>query len=466
MADNPDLPIAQMNRWKEGWTFTLIKFCILSVVFLICLILMFTLGSLKEITENFPKYRCNPMIMPFAGNFGVDAKENFNFCLTTIFNVKAAEIFAPIYNLLGGFSDIVKTIIDVSLGIRKLFSNFLLGVNNFIRSTRDRIQSVLFSIRMSFLKINNLMGRVYGTMYAVIWMGTSAMTAGFNLGENDLVRFLFEFCFDPTTQVELKDGTFKAIQDLHIGDELAHIGGKNPVVTSIFRFSGEKTQMVQIHDVIMSSEHYVRDKGEWIPAKSHISSIPVQSIPELVCINVSGHKFKVGTNIVVADYDEHDSLDVMSSTQKMAMLALNGTNTEKDAIDDYSLGIDKSFFVRMVNNSWKHISDIRIGESIWNAGEVLGIVQEVTKSVVAKNGNLFTEAQIVYDTASKQWMRAGILWPESRINQPTILYSLITSNCGSIHIAGIDDTEYFIRDYREVPLAEMEDAYEDAFLKN
>lgn len=464
MADNPELPIARMNRWKEGWTMTLIKACILTVLFLISLILLFTLGSLKEITENFPKYRCNPAIMPFAGNFGYDAKDNFNFCLTSIFNIKAAEIFAPIYNLLGGFSDIVKQIVDVALGIRKLFSNFYLGVNSFIRSVRDRIQNVFFTVRMSFLKIHNLMARVYGTMYAVIWMGTSAMTAGFNLGENDLVKFLFEFCFDPKTQIQLKDGSYISISELRIGDELARIGNKYPVVTSVFRFSGVKTPMVQIDDVVLSNSHYVKGpNASWMEASSHPSSTIAESLPELVCLNVSGHVFKAGKNLIVADYDEHDTNEITHQTQAMAMHALNGKNGETDTVDNYSLGIDGSFFVRLETNKWKPISKLKIGESLWNAGQVLGIVKEECSSIVNVNGSKFAEAQTVYDSTNKVWTRAGHLWPKSLQLQTMELYSLITSNCGTLHISGNDDTEYFIRDYREVPIAEMEDAYEAAF---
>ena len=466
MADVPELPIAKMNRWKENWTGTMIKACILTVVFLICLILMFTMGSLKEITENFPKYRCNPMIMPFAGNFGYDAKENFNYCLTSIFNVKAAEIFAPIYNLLGGFTDIVKMIVDVALGIRKLFSNFFLGVNTFIRTTRDRIQGVFFTIRMSFLKINNLMARVYGTMYAVIWMGTSAMTAGFNLGNNDLIKFIFEFCFDPTTPVLLKNGTFSKISDLKIGDELATLGNQTtPVVRSIFRFAGDKTDMVQINDVVMSAEHYVQaPDGKWIPSKNHPDARRVESIPELVCINVSGHMFKVGkSELIAADYDEHSSAEVNETTQALAMHTLNGRNNECDKIQDYSLGIDGYSFVRMADYTWKPISSIKIGDTIWNSGTVLGLVQEQCDSVVKISGSTFSEAQTVYDNESKQWLRAGTKWPDCIAKEKSVLYSLITSNCSTLHISGPDNTEYFIRDYREVPLPEMEDAYTSAF---
>lgn len=466
MADAPELPIAKMNRWKENWTGTMIKASVLTIVFLICLILLFSLGSIREITENFPKYRCNPIIMPFAANFGYDAKENFNYCLTSIFNIKAAEIFAPIYNLLGGFTDIVKMIVDVALGIRKLFSNFFLGVNTFIRTTRDRIQSVFFSIRMSFLKINNLMARVYGTMYAVIWMGTSAMTAGLNLGNNDIVRFLFEFCFDPNTLVQLKDGSYVPISKLQIGDELAALENQTiPVVSSVFRFSGEKTPMVKIDDVVMSGEHYLTGpEGKWIPARLHPSAITVASLPELICLNVSGHSFRAGkSGLVVADYDEHDGTDVNCAAQRMAMRALNGKNGDRDAVDDYSLGIDGSFFVRMADNQWKPISALSIGDSVWNAGKILGIVKEHCGKIVRKNGSVFAEAQTVYDPLTKGWLRAGTLWPDLVEESQTIMYSLVTSNCGTIHISGSDNTEYFIRDYREVPLPEMEESYEQAF---
>jgi len=469
MADTtPELPIALMNRWKENWTSTLIKVSILTVILLVCLILMFTLGNLNEIAKNFPKYRCNPMIMPFAGNFGYDTKENFNFCLTSIFNNKAAEIFTPIYGLLGGFTDIVNLIVNVAAGIRKLFSNFFGGVNSFIRNVRDRIQAVMFSIRMSFLKLNNLMGRVYGTMYAVIWMGTSAMTAGFNLADNNLVRFLFEFCFDPDTKIPLQNGSYKRISEIQIGDSLLSVGNHIPVVTSVLRFSGKRTQMVQIRDVIMSSQHYVIDSNnKWIPANSHDESAIAASIPELVCINVTGHKFRIGAKgLIVADYDEHSNEQVTDSTQKLAMYALNGKSTENDAVSEYSLGIDGSSFVRMENNQWKPISSVRIGEQLWNAGAILGIVKEQCPTIVEHNGSVFSVAQTIFNSESKQWERAGSRWPTKIVEKNTILYSLITQNCGTIHVSINDGSEYYIRDYREVPLTEMEDAYSTEFEKS
>ena len=311
------------------------------------------------------------------------------------------------------------------------------------------------------------MARVYGTMYAVIWMGTSAMTAGFNLGENDLVKFLFEFCFDPNTPVQLENGSFVCISDLKIGDRLLpHDKNPNPVVTSILRFDGKSTPMVRIRDVTMSSEHYVKSaSGKWIPAKSHIESFPTQQIPELVCLNVSGHTFEVGNHkLVVADYDEHTTPDIVRATQSLAINTLNGKVHDTDYVEDYCLGISPSAFVRMSDNTWKSISAIRLGETVWNSGKVLGIVREQCNSIVQIDGSMFASAQIVFDANTKQWKRASAMWPSHTFKNTCILYSLITEYCSTLHISLANDTEFYIRDYREVPLPEMEDAYEDAFL--
>lgn len=458
MADSPE---ALMSNWKSGWTFTMIKLCILTTVFLVGLVLLFSMGSLKEITENFPKYRCNPILIPFASNFGYDSKENFNFCLTSIFNVKAAEIFGPIYNLLGGFTDIIKLVVDVALGIRKLFSNFLLGMNNFVRNVRDRIQGLMFNIRMSFLKINNLMGRVYGTMYAVIWMGVSAMTAGFNVADNDLVKFLFEFCFDPNTPIQMEDGSYKYLYQIQIGDRLANVSGTIPVVTSVLNFSGTHTPMVNINGIIVSGSHYVHTLSGWIPASNHPDAIAVNSLPQLVCLNVTGHTFKVGrNNMLVADYDEHSSKEVVRATQTTAIQALNG-KTSGETVDDYSLGVDPNVEIKMADNTWKTISRMKLGDKTWNAGLVVGVVYELCDSVVDLNGVKLASAQTLYDPELNQWVRAGIKWPVCE--EPARLYSLVTEQCGTIH-ARFKDTEFFIRDYREVPLASMEYAYEQEFI--
>jgi hypothetical protein len=427
---------------------------------------MFTLGNLNEIQKNFPRYRCNPLYMPFASNFGYDTKDNFNFCLSTIFDSKAAEIFAPIYQLLGGFVSLTKTIVDVALGIRKLFSNFLLGVNGFVQNVRDRIQQLLFNVRISFMRMQHLMSRVYGTMYAVVWMGTSAITAGFNISDNSLVQFLFEFCFDPETPLLLADGTYIPIKDAKLGMKLA------PAVeiTSIFEFDGSKTPMVSIDGTIMSSEHYVRnaESGEWIPACDHPRAVSTESIPRLICMNVTGHEFIVGyTGLTVADYDEHSSPDVVLKTQKLAERRLNGSTcpknqNETNETNTYELGIDPAVEVYMNDGEWKSLDTITIGDNVWNAGRVCGIVSEYVHDIITYNSIQISASQLVYDCETHKWIRNHN--NSTHTSNPKQFKQLITLNGSTFRIRSpITKTEMYVRDYREIPDPEMESAYMDKF---
>ena len=455
-----------MDLWETNWSVTLYKFIGLTVVLLAIMIALFQVGNLQEIAKNFPRYRCNPMIMPFASNFGYDTQENFNFCLNNIFNVKAIEVFAPIYQLLGVFTTIVTQLVNVVLGIRKLFSNFLFGVNQFVRNVRDRIQQLLTTVRMSLIRINNLMGRVYGSMYSVIWMGVSALAAGNNVANNDLVKFMFEFCFDPETPVQLADGSYTTIQSLKIGDKLAAVvGNPSPVVTSTFVFDGSKTPMVSIHDVYMSAEHYVQYMDSWMPAKSHPDARPALSSSRLVCLNVTGHMFGVGKKqVIVADYDEHSNPSVVAATQNLALRTLNGGVLPKHPIvNDYSLGMDKVFLIRMADDSYKLVGSVKIGDDLHGGGKVLGVVHELCDSVVGVDGLYVAAAQPFMDADCGVWVRGMYHSKFTSVPGHSVeLISFITEHCTTLTL-NTGTKEFFTRDYREVPLKEMEDAYAAQF---
>ena len=465
MNSNGETDLEKMIAWKEGYTTTIIIFVVITLVQIGILAVAFQLQNIKDIKKNFPKYRCNPLFMPFVGNFGYSPIDNFNYCVQGVFNIKAAEVFAPIYAILGTFHQVLESVVNAAMSIRGMFSNFLGGVQNFMLSIRNKIQFLMNNVRMSFIRILNLMGKVYGSMFAVLFMGQSAMTTAFNLANNDLVQFVMEFCFAPDTPVKMADGSYKPISAVAIGDALAGVpGNPKPVVTSVFRFNGEKTPMVSIGDVHLSSQHYVSSAGGMVPAESHPLADFATSIPELVCLNVTGHRFAVGlTGLVVADYDEHSSVDVVSATQKVAAAALNsGVVADTEVVADYSLGVEGDVLVCMMDGTWKRMDAIAVGDYVKHSGKVLGVVKEKCDSTVTSSqGFVFSAAQLVYDNMSNTWVRSAKLWKET--HGATVLYNIITEKTGAVYVRKGQFAEY-IRDYREVPLPEMEAAYEKEFL--
>jgi hypothetical protein len=451
------------EAWKNNYTYNIIIFVLFTIVQCLIIGVAFQSQWIKEITINFPKYRCNPIMMPFVSLFGFNTSENFNFCVQGIFNVKAAEVFVPIYGILNTFQEVITTLVNAAMSIRGMFSNFFSGVQNFITGLRNKIQYLMNNVRMSFIRIFNLMGKVYGSMFAVLFMGQSAMTAAFNLSDNDLVKFLFEFCFAPDTPIQLSNGEYKPIVQIKIGDVLAN----NAVVESVFRFSGTKTQMVQIADVVLSSQHYVLGPdGQMIHAALHPAAYSVNSIPELVCLNVSGHRFAVGHyGLIVADYDEHSSPAVIAQAQNIAEKALNGFQNSPAPIDDYSLGVGGNTEMELADGSWKRTDALQIGDILKHAGAVLGIVQENCDNVIiSAEGIVHSPSQFVYNMENHRWVRSARRWP-GRADGAAILYNVITHNTSAIHLraCGTQADEY-IRDYREVPLPEMEHGYEKEFL--
>jgi hypothetical protein len=464
----PELALAFAN-YEANYTSSIIKFVVFTAIFIGITIAFFSIGSFQEISNNFSKYRCNPAMMPFAGFFGQNPVENFNFCLNGVLNGKAASLFTPIYMLLYQFTTIISTLVNAIAGLRSLFANFLASINGFVTNVRNRVQELLFKIRMSFLKMQNLMGRVFGTMNAVVFMGTSAMTAGLNVGDNAVVQFLGEFCFHPDTQIQLANKKIKPIKELVIGDKLLG-ANKEPVeILSTFVLDGSRTPMVRIDDVILSMEHYVEHKGAWMCAKDHPSANHTESLPQLICLNVQNHKFRVGfTQLIVADYDEHETPEVIAATQKLAEFTLNNGPSEA-SVSDYSLGLDPSAKVVLVDGVTKQLQHVQIGDTLKDAGKVLGIVQETCDLVYTepRTGLLLSGAQLVFDDACYKWRRVANMLASTAATshgKKQVLLQLITERCSAFSVQGSTDAVLLVRDYREVPLPEMEDAYAKEFL--
>ena len=48
--------------------------------------------GIQKIKDDWPQYRCNPMVMPFASVFGYDTVSNFSFCSPIFFCIKCTKL--------------------------------------------------------------------------------------------------------------------------------------------------------------------------------------------------------------------------------------------------------------------------------------------------------------------------------------------------------------------------------------
>jgi len=453
---------ALIAAYEQNFYYNLFYVVILTIVLVVILFTVFIGGSIADVARNWPSYRCNPIIMPFASLYGYNASDNFNFCMKSIFNANTAAVMGPIYGLMSGFTDIAGNIANSANSFRYLIANLLNGMDRLMSGYRDRFQFILFTIRMSFLKIKSLMGRLYGTFYSVIFMALSGLTAAKNLAFNDLVMFLLEFCFDPETPIELADGSVKKLHSVVIGDKLKAVDSVEPVVTSIFTFDGSATPMVRIGDTLVSREHFTFYKEEWIKAGDHPDAISAESIPALTCINTTTHVFTV-RGVIFADYDESSDPTVVTVTQSLAEMLLNGGlhGDGCEATADYELGISGMMPVVLYDGTALPLASVKIGDKLLGGGVVQGLVQEKCNWLVTlPNGHKVSGSQLLWDPNFSMWRRAALVHPEACIkSEGVVLHQLTVSN----NI--IESVDCIFRDYREVNEPDMEKAYENSLTK-
>ena len=194
---------------------------ILTFILSLGIFLLLGLGSTQEVSQNWPKYRCQPHIMPFAGLYGYNAQENIEFCLKTVFLKEAPGVLAPIYEASSSLNSAMSSVGGGLMSVRTTLSGLTDGISSVVRSFNKRIQNIMQVLKGKFGNLQSLMGRVVALLYAIIYSGITALAAGSTFAKGTVGTFLDTFCFPAGTPVLCEDGTYKAIETLKVGDRLA-----------------------------------------------------------------------------------------------------------------------------------------------------------------------------------------------------------------------------------------------------
>jgi hypothetical protein len=104
------------------------------------------------------------------------------------------------------------------------------------------------------------------------------------------------FCFDPSTPIQMADGSTKEIKNIQLGDNTK--GGE---VTGVFQFKASD----EIHDykgVTVAGSHYVKEDGRFIMVKDSPLSIKIDKIPVVYSLDTSGRRIFIN-DIEFADYN-------------------------------------------------------------------------------------------------------------------------------------------------------------------
>lgn len=204
----------------------------LSLFIILIFILLYLLNILaigiKNVKDDWPKYRCNPIVMPFAGILapnGTGATENFTYCIQNMQSNYMQHLLQPVNYNLGVLGDTTSSISNSVNAARAFFDK----LRNMIKDTVMGIFSVFLNLIIEFqrtiINIKDLFAKLVGILASLLFIldgSMKTMESTWNGPPGQLVRKIgkMKICFRPDTLLILENGSNVMIKDIKLGDKL------------------------------------------------------------------------------------------------------------------------------------------------------------------------------------------------------------------------------------------------------
>jgi hypothetical protein len=282
----------------------------LTIIILLTFIILYLAPLLsigiQNIKNNWVKYRCNPMVMPFAGFFGEDPSTTFSFCIQSLLKDFMKIILIPIQqslSVIGSLGGDFQTAIN---DVRKVMDAIRNFITEIIQTVFGVFLNIMIEIQKLILRTKDVLGKFLGIMTSLLFImegSIDTMQAGWAGPPGQLVRAL---CFDPKTKIRLRDGGLREIQKIKLGDvlkngdvvegviQLKNTNADGTIREKFYCFpnGGEDRRHIRV-----TGSHMVFHKEKVIPVREHPAAVPLDesySTPILYCLRTSTQRIPIG----------------------------------------------------------------------------------------------------------------------------------------------------------------------------
>ena len=348
----------------------------------------------NNIKNNWVKYRCNPMIIPFSQFFGKDSSKTMKMCFGMTANSQSKAQLSPFKSqlsgtlgMLGKFGNIFQTLIKRASTFRAL----LMGV---FEALYIRMQSLGRAIHYSFVKTSEIMRKNYGIFLISLRSALTVYNTFKSIWKGPIGSVGRFLCFDGNTEINILNGLTTKIKNIRIGDTLSN----NRRVISTLEFSSDDVDMYNYNDVIVSGTHLVNENNEWIRIEDSNLSNKIDSYQnsKIYCLITTDNIIEIGNN-VFRDYIELNDNYTNSKMKRYILEHLNMEDYDKriNIGSYYTFGFKNDTKIKMIDGQNKSIEDIKIGDNTIN-GNVYGVIKLVNTYDIYTDGiNYFSGNNIV-----------------------------------------------------------------------
>ena len=300
---------------------------ILIILIFIGLYIFNVLGiGLKNIQDNWPMYRCNPLVMPFAGLFNQDVTSNFTYCIQNMQGSYMDELLKPIHYSQSVIGESGNLITDAIQDIRAFFDKIRDFIKEIISTIMAVFLNLLIDIQKIIISIKDLFSKLVGVAvtFAHVIGGSGKFSSSVWEGPpGETLRAVgsvgsvgSSVCFHPDTLVKKYNNKVVKMKNLKLGDKLKNgqiVKGKmylhnldesNNFIENLYSISdGEKNE-----PIIVSGSHLIFDKkiNNFIYVKEYEgATITNNNLETLFCLITSDHTIPLG-NYIFHDWEDNN----------------------------------------------------------------------------------------------------------------------------------------------------------------
>ena len=301
----------------------------LSIIIIVIFILLFIFNLLvvgmQRIKDNWPIYRCQPLIMPFASIFGFNTRENFGFCIQNMQKNFMGPLLKPLNFNIAMLGDITDGLIS-GINVNKMsISDLQFSIGDVFMNIFSIMFNVMIEVQRTVINIKDMVGKMTGIMTTTLYVidgSLMTMESSWDGPPGNLVRAL---CFHPETKLQMQNGDISSMKDIPLNSilqngtrvcavmQISNLDENGNYIEQMYKVKRNKEDALANDDIIVSGSHLIYD------AKTshfmHVKDLPVSELTEincavLSCLITSDHTIPIGEWIF------HDWEDSNGSTPK------------------------------------------------------------------------------------------------------------------------------------------------------
>ena len=280
------------------------------IILVFILLYVFNILSIgtKNIQNEWPKYRCNPLVMPFAGYFGHDVGKTFTYCIQNTQSAYMGHLLKPVHYNLNVMGNVGNEITSAIHDARAFFSNLRGFIGSIISNVFGVFMNMLIEFQRITIKLKDMLAKIIGIMATQLYLisGNMMLFQSMNNGvPGQLVRGL---CFHPNTLIEVENGELSKMKDVEIGTTLKS-GGVVCATMKIKNFDEDGNLLETFYriengamgePIFVTGSHLVFDqkKREFVFVKDYEHATPCDEESKwFTCFITSDHLIPIGKHL-------------------------------------------------------------------------------------------------------------------------------------------------------------------------